>query len=92
VQPENARPFDSEFRPKPQYSPIFRTKVEAEAEKERQRQRFGDRAAIHVNPVFPSGVKQRRLLGAAQENLTAQGWPVQLLPPRPGVPAKAHRK
>jgi hypothetical protein len=92
VQPVADRPFDKEFRPKPRYI-VCTTRDEAEREKERQRAHFGaDGAAIHLEPVFPTGAKRKRAIAAMQQSLDDAGWPVQMRPPRPSMPTKARRK
>jgi hypothetical protein len=87
VQPVNTRPFDREFRPKPQYM-VCATREEAETEKQRQRAHRGDHAIVHVEPLFAAPAKRERQYKASQESLTAAGWPIQQRPPRPGMPAK----
>jgi hypothetical protein len=91
VQPTTVRPFDREFRPKPRYT-VHATLAEAEAEKERQRAHFGDHAAIHVQPMFAPPRARERERRARQESLTAAGWPIQMRPPRPGMPDKKRRR
>jgi hypothetical protein len=89
VQPATDRPFDREFRPKPRYI-VFPS--QDEAEKQRQRAHFGEHAAIHIEPVFAPPATRERERKAMQESLAAAGWPIQMRPPRPGMPDRKRRR
>jgi len=77
VQVTNARPFDKEFKPKPTRTPVVATLAEAEREKERQRARYGDRAAICIEPVYLGKQKRQSARKALQQSLDVAGWPLQ---------------
>jgi hypothetical protein len=91
VQRTNNRPFNKAFGPKPSGT-VHATLAAAEAEKARQREHLGENAAICITPVFPNSAKRERDRKAEQESLTAAGWPIQMRPPRPGIPATKGRR
>ena len=84
------RAIEKRYRPAPQHQD-FATKVEAEAERLRLYARFGDKAVVHVQPYYLSTSKRERKLAAQQDSLTVAGWPIQIRPPRPGMPNKGRR-
>jgi hypothetical protein len=79
------RPCGKRDRPAPQHQD-FATKAEAEAERLRLYAQFGDTAVIHIQPRYLSPAKRERKLVAQQDSLTAAGWPIQMRPPRSGMP------
>jgi hypothetical protein len=85
------QPF-GEIKPKPGHRD-YPTRELAEKHKSNLIAHFGQDGVIaHVTPVHVTSARRERDNAARQCNLYDTGWPIQMRPPRLGLPAKGRRR